>query len=200
MEVLARASATHTPVVDTSTCPHARRPRHTGRPAVNATDLDDLLDQYTQQLTNTGNLDTEGDAQMAGNVLPVENREAAIIALARGATTDQAAAEAGVTSRTVRRWLADPAVSAEVRRLRADLLNQVVGALSDAAVDAVHTLRDALGADSENVRVRAAQTILTALVSLRDATEVTERLTAIEDALNAHQSAHRSRTQIGVAR
>lgn len=137
---------------------------------------------------------------MTGNVRPVENREAAIIALARGATTDQAAAEAGVTSRTVRRWLADPAVSAEVRRLRADLLNQVVGALSDAAVDAVHTLRGALGADSENVRVRAAQTILTALVSLRDATEVTERLTAIEDALNAHQSAHRSRTQIGVAR
>lgn len=137
---------------------------------------------------------------MTGNVLPVENREAAIIALARGATTDQAAAEAGVTSRTVRRWLADPAVSAEVRRLRADLLNQVVGALSDAAVDAVHTLRDALGADSENVRVRAAQTILTALVSLRDATEVTERLTAIEDALNAHQSTHRSQPQIGVAR
>lgn len=33
---------------------------------MNAADLDDLLDQYTQQLTNTGNLDTLTEAFLNG--------------------------------------------------------------------------------------------------------------------------------------
>lgn len=134
---------------------------------------------------------------MTGTVRPIENRDAAILALARGATTDQAATEAGVSARTVRRWLQTPGTAGEVRALRAELLHQAVGALSDAAVDAVHTLRDALHADNETVRVRAAQTILTSLVSLRDATEVTDRLAAIEEALNGHQNTPNVRQQIG---
>lgn len=46
-----------------------------------------------------------------------DTKSAAALALAQGLTQTEAAAEAGITARTIRRWLRVPAFAAEVDRL-----------------------------------------------------------------------------------
>jgi hypothetical protein len=113
------------------------------------------------------------------NVLP-EGKLAAVFALARGRSTTEAAGAAKVTDRTIRRWLDDPDFRAEVHKLRSNLLGQTVGALVDAAIEAVATLRASLTADSEPVRVRAAVAILSSVVTIRETADLEERIAALE--------------------
>ncbi|MGW3352567.1 helix-turn-helix domain-containing protein [Nonomuraea rubra] len=108
---------------------------------------------------------------------------AVVLALAQGKTTDQAAQAGGVSGRTVRRWLADDhAFAARVKELRGELLDRAVGALVDASLEAIATLRCSLHAESESVRVRAATAILNAMVSIRESVDLEERLAALEAA------------------
>src|SRR5690606_12263571 len=127
---------------------------------------------------------------------PLKGKEGAALALARGEPVTAAAALSGVAPSTLTRWQRDPELTARDRELRSELLENDLGAHSDAATAAVTALRGALQADSEAVRVLAAVAILNSLVTVRDATEVAERLTAIEDALKAHQDSAQPRQQI----
>lgn len=113
-------------------------------------------------------------------------KEAAALAVARGATPNQAAAESGASVRSIVRWNNEPEFQTRVREIRRELLDNVLGALSDAGVEAVTALRASLTADSDAVRVRAAQAILTNVVSLRAALDVEERLARLE-AQQEHQ-------------
>lgn len=111
------------------------------------------------------------------------DKNAVLLALAQGHSTDAAGRAGGVSGRTVRRWLADDAdFRAKVGALRRELLDQTVGGLADAAVEAVATLRAMLEADSEAVRVRAARAILTAVITVRESVDIEERLAALEAA------------------
>lgn len=118
---------------------------------------------------------------MTEDVRP-EGKTAVLLALARGCSATEAAAAGGVSDRTVRRWLENPGFRAEVNRQRAEMLGQTAGALVDAATEAVATLRGALGAEAESVRVRAAVAILNALVTVRETVELEERVAALEAA------------------
>lgn len=110
------------------------------------------------------------------------NRPAVIVALARGATSEEAAREAGVSGRTVRRWMEDPDFLADVRDTRTELLQHAVGQLAAGAVEAVTTLREALrDADGRN-RVQAARVLLDATLALRESLDLEERLAALEAA------------------
>jgi hypothetical protein len=117
----------------------------------------------------------------AENVSPVRRKTAAVVTLARGGTVPAAAAAAAVSERTLYRWRADPGFAAEVSATRRQLLDEIVGGLADAGVDAVATLRSALEADSEAVRVRAASLILATLVTVRESVEAEERVAALEE-------------------
>ncbi|MFF3461005.1 hypothetical protein [Streptomyces sp. NPDC002619] len=112
-----------------------------------------------------------------------QNKPAALLALARGATSEEAAREAaGVSGRTVRRWMEDPDFQTDVRDTRTELLQHAVGQLAAGAVEAVTTLREALkDADGRN-RVQAARTLLDAVLSLRESLDLEERLAALEAA------------------
>ncbi|MBB4931409.1 hypothetical protein F4561_002229 [Lipingzhangella halophila] len=88
--------------------------------------------------------------------------------------------------RSIVRWNNEPEFQTRVREIRRELLDNVLGALSDAGVEAVTALRASLTADSDAVRVRAAQAILTNVVSLRAALDVEERLARLE-AQQEHQ-------------
>lgn len=112
----------------------------------------------------------------------LDKKTEAALLLARGKSTDAAGATVGVDGSTVRRWRQDPDFKTEVTRLRGELLSQTVGSLVDAATDAVSTLREALGAESPAIRVRAAVAILSAMISTREAADVEERLAALEAA------------------
>lgn len=108
----------------------------------------------------------------------------AILALARGATTDTAGTEAGVSGRTVRRWREDPAFEAEVDAARRALLDRAVAGLSAGAGEAVDVLRAALADPTAAVRVRAAVALLSALPSVVEHVELTARIADLETRLN----------------
>lgn len=115
--------------------------------------------------------------------MPPKNRPAAIAALARGSSTGQAAAESGISARTLRRWLAeDPDFAAEVANARTDMLDGAVGAITAAAGEAVTALRDALTDTDGRNRVQAARVLLDALLPLRESLELEQRLAALEAA------------------
>lgn len=114
----------------------------------------------------------------------MKGRPAAVLALAQGEPTSNAAKSAGVTTRTVERWCADPEFALEVRSTRTELLNAAVGQLAAGAVEAVATLRAAMANPDEkgHVRVQAARSLLDALLPLRESLDLEQRLAALESA------------------
>lgn len=112
----------------------------------------------------------------------VSGKTAAALALARGASIEAAAKEAGVSGRTLYRWRQDPGFEAEIRTARRNLLDQLVNELENGVREAVGVLREALRDEAPAVRVRAASVLLGALPTITDHLDVAERLAALERA------------------
>jgi hypothetical protein len=107
-----------------------------------------------------------------------------VLALACGASHENAAQKAGVSRRTVYRRLSDPAFRAQVTELRAEMLRRMAGmftAAGMAAVKTLTTLQDS--ATSESVRLGAARAVIDLGCKIRENVEVTERLEALEGKL-----------------
>ncbi len=111
--------------------------------------------------------------------------DALLVALASGATVRDAAGRAGVAERTAYRRLDDPGFRRRLARARAELIDRAVGQLSDAATAAVATLRGLLDADSDNVKLGAARSILELGTRLREAAEIEGRLVELESTVLA---------------
>jgi phage terminase small subunit len=102
-------------------------------------------------------------------------------ALAVGESITEAARRSGYSERTVRRWLHKPKFARKVSRTRATMIDGAAGRMADAMTDAAGTLRELLKAESESVRLSAAKSILELGSKLREATEIEERLAAVEE-------------------
>lgn len=90
-------------------------------------------------------------------------QEAAITALATCSYVEDAARKAGVGRKTVYRWLKEPAFAAALKEARRRAFEDGLRAAQAAATEAIDTLRSLLrDADSDSVRVRAAEAILNA--------------------------------------
>jgi hypothetical protein len=101
--------------------------------------------------------------------------------LANGATRSEAAKAAGCCLRVIYNRLADPAFKVRVGEFRWAMIDEAVGKLARVAGQAVDVLAEALQDDSAVIRVRAATTLLDALLRVRTHAELDERLAAIED-------------------
>src|SRR6266403_567779 len=100
-----------------------------------------------------------------------------LLALACGATPENAAQKAGLSRRTVFRRLADPAFVAQVAELRADFTRRTAGMTAAAGLGAVKTLTTLQeSATSEAVRFWAARATLELGCKLRESVELTERM------------------------
>lgn len=110
-----------------------------------------------------------------------------VAALAAGATHKDAADQAGVSERTVRRRLDDPAFRRQVDDARAEMLTQAVAMLTHASVKAVRTLEELLASPIDFARLAAARAILEIGTKLRDQLDLSERLTALEQKLEHAQ-------------
>lgn len=108
--------------------------------------------------------------------------------LAAGKTVADAAETAGVSQRTAFRRLDDAEFRAGVTTLRGEMIGRAVGRLADASTKAVETLTALLTSDSATVRLGAARSILELGTKLREATEIEERLTALEEKASAKHS------------
>ncbi|MEU9754551.1 hypothetical protein AB0D90_15620 [Streptomyces althioticus] len=110
------------------------------------------------------------------------NKPAAVVALARGATAEQAAREAGVSGRTVRRWMEDPDFQVDVQDARTELLSATVQHLAMGAAESVATLRQLLSHKDGRVQVQAARTMLDSYLEMYEMHNLDRRIRELENA------------------
>ncbi|HRW40098.1 MAG TPA: hypothetical protein P5193_00995 [Microthrixaceae bacterium] len=121
---------------------------------------------------------------MTASVTPLTPAQGTALAILAGAGTAQAAAtEAGVSLRTIRRWLATPGYRQHLTTATAATVAEARERLAATATQAVATLADVMADPSAPAaaRVSAARVILAAALD-RD---VDDRLTRLEEALSA---------------
>ncbi len=110
-----------------------------------------------------------------------------ILALAGGASYDEAAAEARVSKRTIARRMADPAFRAEVEGLRRSLLDAAMGKLAASTAEAVETLAALMAPDPDTppaTRRAAAEAVLSHALRLREHLDLEARIAALEAAVS----------------
>jgi hypothetical protein len=111
--------------------------------------------------------------------------ESLLMALACGATVENAARSAGVSPRTAHRRLADAGFEERLRNLRAEMVQRSSGMLTAAALEAVKTLITLQEASQPaSVRLGAARTVLEFGIKLRENADLQDRLAALEEKLH----------------
>ncbi len=112
-------------------------------------------DQTCQQLTDYGSDTTEliGDDRL-------------FTALAAGCHVENAAKLAGISERTAYRRLADPEFRCTLNAARESLRESILARLADAGHDAIGTLLELLQSDDDNVRRKAAKTLIDSLTAV----------------------------------
>ena len=107
--------------------------------------------------------------------------EALLVALACGASVENAARAAGMSPRTAQRRLAEPAFRKRLQDLRTDMAQRTGGMLTAAGMEAVKTLISLQdGSIAAAVRLGAARTVLEFGIKLRENNELAERIAALE--------------------
>lgn len=103
-----------------------------------------------------------------------------IVGMATGRPLADVAAEAGVSQRTVQRRMAKPEFQRKVSDLRWQMMKDLSGRLSQVSGKAMERLQSLLEADSENVRLGAARSILDQTLRVREAVDFEGRLQEVE--------------------
>ena len=101
-------------------------------------------------------------------------------ALSAGSPIEEAAAAAGVSTRTAYRRLTDPGFQTRLRTARDELISGALGELATVAAEAVGTLQRLLCSNDERVQLGAARALLDQLLRLREAVLLEQRLATIE--------------------
>jgi hypothetical protein len=102
------------------------------------------------------------------------------LALASGLTAAAAAEQEQVSLRTVRRCLAKPAFRRLVARLRGQMLEAALGRMAENMTRAADKVARLLDSDNEAVALRAARTLMSLGLRLRDSIELADRIYDIE--------------------
>lgn len=108
----------------------------------------------------------------------------AIQALLTNSTLAAAARQVHVSERTLSRWLADSEFRAALNDAEGELLDAAQRQLLRLQSSAIEVHEDLLSVDTPHgVRLRAAQSVLDALLKLRELRTLEERLAALEERL-----------------
>ncbi len=108
-------------------------------------------------------------------------RAAAIGALMRNATLEDAAQECGVSSSTLVRWMRDPEFMGELYSTQAAAIDGMTRRLVTMAPDVVEALEAGLGDGNKiEVRLRAVDIFLARLLQLRQMVDFEQRLQELE--------------------
>jgi hypothetical protein len=108
-------------------------------------------------------------------------RSMAALRLASGGTLEQAAADSGVSERSVRRWhTEDAAFRSEVDRLRGEIISRACGLMADGLAAATVVLRGLVGNEDARVRLRACVATIDATLRLQQTADILRRLDELE--------------------
>jgi hypothetical protein len=122
---------------------------------------------------------------MPGGKKPPHKREQAIAALIACGSVEKAAAQCGVSERTLRNWLAEPEFRSAYRQERRKLLDNAVLILQTASVQSVATLVKHMQGPKPESAVRAAQIILDQCFRGTEALDLFEELEQQAEAMKA---------------
>ena len=106
-----------------------------------------------------------------------------VAALASGSTVRDAAKSAGVAERTAYRRLENADFRSRVQEARKVMFEQTLNKIASAGAAAAQQLVALLNANSENVQLGAARSVLELGSRLRENIELEERLSALEQLL-----------------
>ena len=109
------------------------------------------------------------------------------LALASGVSIAVAAEQAGVHRRTVERKLAEPAFRRQVAEFRGELIATALGRLADNMTRAADAVAALLDAPEPGLRLRAARTLFSFGLRLRDSVDVGDRVRDLEAELARRQ-------------
>ena len=109
-----------------------------------------------------------------------EKRSLLALALASGTSIKDAAAEAGISRRTVERCLARLTFRQLVARLRGEMVATALGRLTDNMTRAADAVAALLDAPEPHIRLRAARTLMSLGLKFRDSVDVTDRIRDLE--------------------
>ena len=108
----------------------------------------------------------------------------ALSALLSGKTKTEAATEAGVSRQAMTKWLSDPVFKQALADGEAQLLSELNRQLLQLGSSAIEQLKTVLDKpDSQAVGVRASNVVLSKLLSIRELTEIEDRLGELEERL-----------------
>jgi hypothetical protein len=114
-------------------------------------------------------------------------KEAAIIALLSSRNIEEAAQAAGVDSRTIYRWLKEPAFDAEYRTAKRTAYGQALARLHQMATAAVSTIAKIMvdQGTPASVRLRAADSVLAHVEKGIELQDIEARVAELEQATEA---------------
>jgi hypothetical protein len=112
---------------------------------------------------------------MSHNV-PSEKDPILALALAGGQSITEVAEQAGLDRRTITRKLADPAFRCLVAEFRGQLIATALGYLAENMTRAARAIADLLDSPQEHIRLRAARTLITAGLRVRDSVELADQV------------------------
>ena len=117
-------------------------------------------------------------------------KQKALLALLTNPTKEKAAAAAGITSKTLRGYLADPEFQAEYRKAFAGLVEDATRQAQQAIEPALSTLRDVVedGGESAQFRISAARSILEYSLKLTEQNDIISKLQELEAAMEERQN------------
>lgn len=109
-------------------------------------------------------------------------QQKALLALLTSPTREKAAAAAGITSKTLRSYLADPTFQAEYKKAFSGLVEDAARQAQQAIEPALSTLRDIVEDAGENAqaRISAARSLLEYSMKLTETTDILTRLDELE--------------------
>jgi hypothetical protein len=122
---------------------------------------------------------------MPGGEQLSRKQDLAIAALLTEPTINAAAQKVGVTTRTLRNWLAEPDFAAEFKERCRIVLDTATSMLSGATESAVECLRRNLECGKAAAEIRAAIGILTHAFQAAELADVVERLDELERRLES---------------
>ena len=114
------------------------------------------------------------------------NQARAITALIEGNSKQEAAAAAGVTSRTFSRWMAEPEFLAELDQQKSQIISYATMrtvAMMDHAIEAIHDILSGNTEDKTEVshmKLRAAKIALDSALKLIETNDILKRIEALE--------------------
>jgi transposase len=104
----------------------------------------------------------------------------AIEALGHGLSVTDASEKAGVTRKTVYRWLEDDDFQGAVLERQNEVLERVSRRLSALALQGLDTLSELMNSDDESIRLRASSSVLSRFTEILELLRLEKRIEVLE--------------------